>query len=165
MQDDVSTAVTVNLLYAGTHYGPYPPAFSLQKLKPKAEVDALSFDIDMGRIESIVALNAFRVQRLGPVRTNIPGPDDDKNGVSDVNSRVPYAIYGAPSLFNHSCKPDVVVSFVGDALVARTIDGIKENEELTIAYVDPSADFEARKEALRRVRLSLYTGPKGPIDC
>jgi hypothetical protein len=44
-----------------------------------------------------------------------------------------------------------VVHFLGDALIVRTTRYINENEELTIAYVDPSLNFEARKEALKKV--------------
>jgi hypothetical protein len=53
-----------------------------------------------------------------------------------------------------------VVHFLGDALIVRTTRYISENEELTIAYVDPSLNFEARKEALKKVG---YAAPRSGL--
>ena len=115
----------------------------------------------MGRIEGVVAHNAFIVRQIGPVFA--ADLDDDKAGLSGVNSRAPVAIYGAPSLFNHSCNPNVVISFVGDALVARATRFMDTNDELTIPYVDPSLDYEARKEALKKVSLHARRPVKVPF--
>jgi len=103
MRDDPSVAATISLLFAGPQH-PTPPAFSLQKLKPKIEVNDSPADIDMGRIEGVVAHNAFDIRRLGPILTS--GPDDSKTGATDLNSCAPVGVYRAASLFNHSCYPN-----------------------------------------------------------
>jgi len=59
------------------------------------------------------------------------------------------ALYGAPSLLNHSCDPNVEVSWARDATATfRASRRVEANEPLTVAYVDVSRDVAARRERL-----------------
>ena len=59
------------------------------------------------------------------------------------------ALYGAPSLLNHSCDPNVDVSWARDATATfRAARAIERNEPLTVAYVDADAGVAARREKL-----------------
>ena len=59
------------------------------------------------------------------------------------------ALYGAPSLLNHSCDPNVDVSWPHDATATfRAARAIERNEPLTVAYVDVDVDVAARREKL-----------------
>ena len=59
------------------------------------------------------------------------------------------ALYGAPSLLNHSCDPNVEVFWARDATATfRASRRVEANEPLTVAYVDVSRDVAARRERL-----------------
>ena len=59
------------------------------------------------------------------------------------------ALYGAPSLLNHSCDPNVDVSWPHDATATfRAARAIERDEPLTVAYVDVDVDVAARREKL-----------------
>ena len=60
-----------------------------------------------------------------------------------------HGLYPKASLFNHSCRPNCVVSFDGPVLVVRAIQPVKAGEELTIAYVELYAPREVRRQELR----------------
>ena len=61
------------------------------------------------------------------------------------------ALYGGPSLLNHSCDPNVDAVWVsGDAtLTLRARRAIEEKEELTITYGDAEQPVTTRRERLR----------------
>ena len=72
-------------------------------------------------------------------------------------SRVAGAVYMTLSRFNHSCVPNCSWSFVpegtpgsvGAASVAvRAIKPVKEGDELTISYADPTVGRDERRETL-----------------
>ena len=72
-------------------------------------------------------------------------------------SRVAGAVYRTLSRFNHSCVPNCSWSFVpqgtpgsvGAASVAvRAIKSVKEGDELTISYADPTVRRDERRETL-----------------
>ena len=72
-------------------------------------------------------------------------------------SRVAGAVYKTLSRFNHSCVPNCSWSFVpqgtpgsvGAASVAvRAIKPVKEGDELTISYADPTVGRDERRETL-----------------
>lgn len=48
----------------------------------------------------------------------------------------PTALYCRGSSFNHSCTPNAIAHTVGDLLVIRAREEIKEGEQVTIAYQD-----------------------------
>jgi len=59
------------------------------------------------------------------------------------------ALYGAPSLLNHSCDPNVDVSWAIDSRASfRAARAIEKDEPLTVAYVDADAGVAARREKL-----------------
>lgn len=59
------------------------------------------------------------------------------------------ALYGAPSLLNHSCDPNVDVSWARDSTASfRAARAIAKDEPLTVAYVDADAGVAARREKL-----------------
>ncbi|RFU34317.1 hypothetical protein B7463_g1965, partial [Scytalidium lignicola] len=53
------------------------------------------------------------------------------------------------SLANHSCTPNVAITFDGRALCMRAIEHIKKDEEVFISYVDPTQRREMRQNELR----------------
>lgn len=58
-------------------------------------------------------------------------------------------IYSTPSLFNHSCSPNCVVTFNGIEMNIITVKEIDVNDEMTIPYVDIGLPKEQRKKDLQ----------------
>jgi SET and MYND domain-containing protein len=48
-------------------------------------------------------------------------------------------------MFNHSCAPNAVVSFVGGRLRVRAIQAVAEGDEVCIAYTELYATADARR--------------------
>ena len=69
---------------------------------------------------------------------------------SETGDAAGTATYLAPSLFNHSCDPNVDVAWVGgDAgMRMRTRVDVARGAELTICYTDGGAPVDARRGAL-----------------
>ena len=69
---------------------------------------------------------------------------------SEMGDAAGTATYLAPSLFNHSCDPNVDVAWVsGDAgAQMRTRVHVARGTELTICYTDGGAPVDARRGAL-----------------
>jgi SET and MYND domain-containing protein len=59
------------------------------------------------------------------------------------------AVYHELSMFNHSCQPNCVLSFVGSTICIKTIRSIEKGEELTISYIDVAEPRETRRKTLR----------------
>jgi len=61
------------------------------------------------------------------------------------------ALYGLPSMLNHSCDPSVDAAWTdGDAtLVLTARRDVAAGEELRISYIDADASASARRETLR----------------
>lgn len=103
--EDSAVADMLNLLDAGLTYPP-PPAVSLSKLKPKADVHPAADDVDVSRIELVRTRNALQPRRLGSAFAS-GGPDDRVASETAQQSSMPAALYPpAISLIRHSCKPN-----------------------------------------------------------
>jgi hypothetical protein len=139
----------LDLLYAGPSY-PAPPSFSLAtRLKPQQNVGSVPpIDIDVTRIELIRTFNAVTPARIGPMAY------DEVNFAGSLTPDAPSALLRQSPLFNHSCTPNCVVRFLGDAVFVRPTRDFGTNEELTISYFSgiatSSASLEERFQELQR---------------
>ncbi len=59
------------------------------------------------------------------------------------------ALYAAPSLLNHSCRPNTVYLFNGRHLILKAVRDINPNEQLFITYTDTLELWEERQDVLR----------------
>eukprot|EP01134_Creolimax_fragrantissima_P001127 CFRG1127T1 len=59
-------------------------------------------------------------------------------------------IFPSASLFNHSCDPNVVITFNGIELQAKAIKDVQEGEELFISYVDNLSSRMDRRSQLKK---------------
>jgi hypothetical protein len=69
------------------------------------------------------------------------------------------AAYHELSMFNHSCLPNCVLSFVGSTIYIKTICDIEKGEELTISYIDVSEPRAMRRKTLRERYFFTCTCP------
>lgn len=100
------------------------------------------------RAAFIVFANSFDVEAWGARRgSEFPRP-----------ARVAGAVYRTLSRFNHSCAPNCTWSFAHEseskpgegaaAVTVRAIKPVREGDELTISYVDPTVGRAERREQL-----------------
>lgn len=61
------------------------------------------------------------------------------------------AVYQLASMFNHSCDPNLDITFPHNnaVLVLRARRDIRAGEELTLSYIDAGQDFKSRQEKLQ----------------
>jgi hypothetical protein len=77
--------------------------------------------------------------------------DDDAGRPAEVV--VGTALLAGVSMFNHSCIPNCVVSFVGRTALVRTTRAVAAGEQLHVSYgplATRQSDAEARRDDLRR---------------
>ena len=113
-----------------------------------AEADDAEPDSEWTRAALIVFSNSFDVEAWGARGgSEFPRP-----------ARVAGAVYRTLSRFNHSCAPNCTWSFVHESeskpgggavsVNVRAIKPVKEGDELTISYVDPTVGRAERREQL-----------------
>ena len=113
-----------------------------------AEADDAEPDSEWTRAALIVFSNSFDVEAWGARGgSEFPRP-----------ARVAGAVYRTLSRFNHSCAPNCTWSFVHESeskpgggavsVNVRAIKPVKEGDELTISYVDPTVGRAERRKQL-----------------
>ncbi|GAB6020958.1 hypothetical protein CHUAL_003601 [Chamberlinius hualienensis] len=55
------------------------------------------------------------------------------------------ALFGEPSLLNHSCEPNAAVTFYDDTAIVRATQPINAGEEVTIDYTEPHSISKEKK--------------------
>ena len=53
------------------------------------------------------------------------------------------------AIMNHSCDPNVLISFDGSELVVRTLRAVEAGEELAHCYTDVQSDVLLRQKLLQ----------------
>ncbi|KAF2162892.1 hypothetical protein M409DRAFT_68857 [Zasmidium cellare ATCC 36951] len=127
------------------HAGQRPPVSPDDSALP-APLSTAAFDTY--RALAIVKHNAHTI---------IPGNTSDHHDISNKAARPNHpsahdqtpGIWLQASMFNHSCLPNCTWAWTGDLFVARANRDIAADEELTVAYVPTSYDYEKRKSILR----------------
>ncbi|KAK3860966.1 hypothetical protein Pcinc_033028 [Petrolisthes cinctipes] len=101
--------------------------FVTDKVEKTVDVAGLAAAL-MRHVAQLVS-NAHAVTRVERI-VNEAG-----NKVEEVQQkRVASAIYPTASLMNHSCKPNIINNFIGDLLVIRTIEDVKEGDQIYNCY-------------------------------
>lgn len=107
--------------------------------------NSLDLDWYVG-VLSRLHLNSFRVETV-PLVT---GFTDLRGGQGFADSRVGSAAYLLASLFNHSCDPNVNVTwpYGNGTAVFRAARDIDAGEQLTITYIDAESAVSERRQQL-----------------
>lgn len=107
-----------------------------------ARIQANAFRLDL--IDSVALQAGTSGDYQAVLRAMLARQEEDDGGS---------AVYTVASLVNHSCVPNMDVAFPNNdhTLVLRTNQTVRENEQLTISYVDHEQDVEERAR-----RLAMY---------
>jgi len=96
--------------------------------------------LDWPHLDSILSRNTFN-----------PSGVNDAAGAS-LTMDGAMGLWLLPSLFNHSCHPNVIWMHYGDIMMLRTIRDVGWEEELTIGYVDTaSLTYNKRQKVLQQL--------------
>ncbi|XP_064115401.1 SET and MYND domain-containing protein 4-like isoform X1 [Macrobrachium nipponense] len=82
----------------------------------------------MRHIAQLVA-NAHAITQVVSER-----PDESSHFETVAQKRIASAIYPTASLMNHSCQPTIINSFINEWLVVRTIQDVKQGEQVYNCY-------------------------------
>ncbi|KAG8909175.1 hypothetical protein FRC01_007094 [Tulasnella sp. 417] len=134
---DPGCARLVYDLYAGPSLPPPPTTYVLERSPAGAIENFLEFEtpVDISRIEGVLSFNVFE-----PAGLPLP---------SEKESDHPSALFLLPSLFNHSCNPNVGWVCFGDTMVIRAMRDIPKGSEVFIGYRSGDESFIDREEKLR----------------
>ncbi|KIM83617.1 hypothetical protein PILCRDRAFT_431027 [Piloderma croceum F 1598] len=134
-------------LYCGSTFPPPPPSYPPQISENAVPITPLSWkgDLDVAMIDGVVSYNAF-----SPNCVKTVSPDTLKSGDQSPEMETPSAIYGLPSLFNHSCHPNAVWRCFGDVMVIRARETIPRGSKITLAYTLGDT-YVARDEKLKSI--------------
>lgn len=116
-------------LYAGNEFPKIDPDTHFS-MGPDCHNDPLKFqyDVDVGRIEEIFALNSSSIPDIG-------GHPDG----------APVALFLLPSYINHSCIPSTHCVYHGDVMIIRAGENIPKGKEITRRYAwSPSFYYRGR---------------------
>jgi SET and MYND domain-containing protein len=124
------------------------------------------FDLDWYCwVLSRLHLNVFRVDTVPPLDIQTDPAALFRAAAAAVSGGAPHqgsAVYLLGSMFNHSCEPNVDITFPYNnaeiSFVAAT--DIAKNTELTISYIDAGVGRNARQEQLRFAYGFLCNCPK-----
>ncbi|RUS34537.1 hypothetical protein BC938DRAFT_479791 [Jimgerdemannia flammicorona] len=147
LQAEPWTAAELYNLYAGPTMAPI--AVDVTNTAEEIQIDFL-------RINNIVCENCFRVDGdPWPQLSSQPTTLQAKNRTSaaaafDEEVGKGSGLWVLPSYLNHSCLANASYLNIGDLMFIRAIRGIKEGEEISVAYVPALDTFAERTKKLQR---------------
>uniref|UniRef100_T1IUA2 Protein-lysine N-methyltransferase SMYD4 n=1 Tax=Strigamia maritima TaxID=126957 RepID=T1IUA2_STRMM len=66
--------------------------------------------------------------------TETTGDDEPTDVYSQQQTRIGVALYPTASLMNHSCKPNILSSFIGDKLIVRCVQDLAKGDQVFNCY-------------------------------
>lgn len=97
--------------------------------------NAAARTVDKSRVERILKLNTYARDTLNDY------------GAAETNNVC--GIWFIPTFVNHSCRPNVQRTFVGDLMVCRAARALRAGTELCDTYVTPLQPLHIRRERLK----------------
>ena len=126
-----------------------PPFGIVDTEKQVIEQLGVVVDVDVGRLERIIAFNVFgdapfepSIGSGGPLAAGKLSQFLKKNDVS--------SLFYLSSFCNHSCVPNTQRSLFGDVMVVRALLPLSQGDEITVGYISPVVDIEEREKTLKQ---------------
>jgi hypothetical protein len=123
-----------------------PPLGMVDTEKRVIEQLGVVVDVDVGRLERIIAFNCFGDSPIEPYISSTEAEESTKfSKRTEVTS-----LFYLSSLCNHSCVSNAKRALFGDVMVVRASLPLSQGDEITLGYIWPGINIDARKKALER---------------
>lgn len=123
-------------LYDGTN-GANPLVEKLLPGRVARNVPLDHAELDEERLQRILRFNAITRWSLldGELSSTVKGDDGDGNTPGTTGTGYAAGLWCLASFVNHSCRPNVNFTFLGDVLTCRATRNLKAGDELLVGYV------------------------------
>jgi len=121
-----------------------PPLGIVDTEKQVIEQLGVVVDIDVGRLERVMAFNNFGDHPFDPYIISAEAGESAK-------SRKEYkatSLFYLSSFCNHSCVPNTHRVAFGDVMVVRALLPLSQGDEITLGYIPPEISIDERKKTL-----------------
>lgn len=121
-----------------------PPLSMVDAEKQVLDQLGVMENVDVGRLERVIAFNSFRDP---PFRPCIDSINPTETGSSAKEERYSSLFY-LSSFCNHSCVPSGQRTLFGNVMVVRAVSPLSRGDEITLGYAWPDVDVDKREETL-----------------
>jgi hypothetical protein len=142
---------TVCHLYDGNLSLPpsQPPLGMVDTEKQVLEQLGVVVDVDVGRLERIIAFNSFGDPPFEPcIRSS--GPEEAEESEKPLKENKDVSLFYLSSFCNHSCVPNAQRALFGDVMVVRALLPLSQGDEITLGYIWPDRSIDEREKTLER---------------
>ena len=126
-----------------------PPFGMADTEKQVIEQLGVVVDVDVGRLERIIAFNSFGDAPFEPSISS-GGPPEAGKPSQFLKEYKFSSLFYLSSFCNHSCVPNTQRSHFGDAMVVRALLPLSQEDEITVGYTSPLVDIEERGKTLKQ---------------
>ena len=123
----------INTLSICSQYPPIPDIKLLLNSDPRTTLHPTKTEINIDTISKICKKNIFKANSR-TISKIMKYPERECKG-----------LWILPSFFNHSCDPNTILLFIGDAIFIRAGKYIYNGEEITLPYQPPRDKLEERQ--------------------
>src|SRR5258706_12553935 len=106
-------------------------------------------DVDVGRIERIIAFNSFGDPPVAPYISSGDATEAGESSESLIMNK-PTSLFYLSSFCNHSCVPNATRALFGDVMVVRALLPLSQGDEITLGYISPGINIDARQKSLKQ---------------
>ena len=126
-----------------------PPLGMVDTEKQVIEQLGVVVDVDVGRLERIIAFNGFGDPPFEPSIGS--GGDPEAGGSSKFPKKNNFSsLFYLSSFCNHSCVPNATRVLFGDVMVVRALLPLSQGDEITLGYISPDVGIEEREKILKQ---------------
>ena len=139
---------TICHLYDGNlHFSSsQPPLGMVDTEKQVLEQLGVVVDVDVGRLERVIAFNSFGDPPFDPYISSAEAGESAK--VRKENKVT--SLFYLSSFCNHSCVPNAHRAVFGDVMVVRALLPLSQGDEITLGYTPPNMNIDERKKRLEQ---------------
>ena len=126
-----------------------PPLGIVDTEKYVIEQLGVVVDIDVGRLERIIAFNSFGDPPVEPY-VNSGGAAEAEGSPEFLKMNKPTSLFYLSSFCNHSCVPNATRALFGDVMVVRALLPLAQGNEITLGYISPTKSIDERQKTLQQ---------------
>ncbi len=126
-----------------------PPLGMVYTEKQVIEQLGVVVDVDVKRLERIIAFNSFGDPPFEPYISSGDPAEARELSVSQKKNKLTSLFY-LSSFCNHSCVPNATRALFGDVMVVRALLPLSQGDEVTLGYICPGIAIDERQKMLKK---------------